>query len=115
MSSLSAHRCDEAELKRWLTLGVRNRCAPTKSEQRATGAAPGASKHRAQRLPTGGHHGETTKETGRAFSRYVKRHILCRKEDPCDAAEDGESRAVARSEKGLRKAPRRNGRPCRAA
>src|ERR1700730_6178424 len=46
-------------------------------------------------LLTGGHHGETTEETGRAFSRYVKRHIFCREEDPCDAAEDGESRAVA--------------------
>src|ERR1700719_3687628 len=66
-------------------------------------------------LLTGGHHGETTEETGRAFSRYVKRHIFCRKEDSCDIAEDGESRAVGRSETGLRKAPRRDARPCRAA
>jgi hypothetical protein len=41
--------------------------------------------------------------------------LLCGKEDSCDAAEDGESRAIARSEEGPRKAPRRNRRPCRAA
>src|SRR5580692_4170686 len=95
-------------------LVCRNRYAPAQSEQglhvRPQGLNPPCTAP-----TTGGHHGETTEETGRAFSRYVKRHIFCREEDPCDTAEDGESRAIARSEKGLRKAPRRDGRPCRAS
>src|SRR5579862_2738328 len=100
MLSVFAHQSGEAELNGGPPLDVWNRYAPTKSEQGAAGGPQGLNAP-CTAPSTGAHHGETTEETGRAFSRYVKRHIFCRKEDPCDAAEDGESRAVARSETGL--------------
>jgi hypothetical protein len=49
------------------------------------------------------------KKLDELFHDTLKDIIFCRKEDPCDAAEDGESRAGARSEKDLRQAPRRDG------
>jgi ferritin-like metal-binding protein YciE len=46
-SSASPRKCNEPELKDEPTLGVRNRCAATKSEQCATGAARGLIVHSA--------------------------------------------------------------------
>jgi len=101
MASVFVHQCDEAELKGRPPLGVQNRYAPTQSEQGAGGPRGRQctvhSAHHLEPIMT-----KQPRETGWAFSRYVKRHLFCRKEDTGDAAEDGESRSVARSEKGLR-------------
>jgi ferritin-like metal-binding protein YciE len=52
---------------------------------------------------TGVHHDERAEDAKRTVPRYVKRHLFCREENSCNAAQDGEGGAIPDLKKAFEK------------